>query len=83
MKLYEIKNGYIGESYVRCYAWAHDERHALKMALERFKDEADNDPGGGYPEDYWTSLVARELFNDNDGPFVSAVSSSGFFFNGR
>lgn len=29
MKLFEITTGEIGYSYVRAYAWAEDDRHAL------------------------------------------------------
>jgi hypothetical protein len=29
--LWECTNGFIGESYVRCYVWAPDEQTALSM----------------------------------------------------
>lgn len=32
MKLFEITNGAIGESYVRCYAWASTVEEALTLA---------------------------------------------------
>jgi len=34
MNLYEIKTGYVGESYERCYVWADSEERAKQLFKE-------------------------------------------------
>ena len=41
MKLFEITNGWMGESYVRVYVIAESEAQALALAREKYKAEAD------------------------------------------
>ena len=40
MHLYEAENGWLGESYVRCYVWAPDEATARALAIASFRQEA-------------------------------------------
>lgn len=41
MKLYEVTNGWLGESHVRLYAWAESEEQALEMAAEVLFDASE------------------------------------------
>lgn len=63
MTLFEITNGYIGESYVRAYAWAGSEADALRMCA------AKNGPG-----DY----TARGLFELGAAPFCTSLIDDGW-----
>lgn len=77
--LYEVTNGYIGESYTRCYAWADSELAARRMAGERFR--ADSDKLGAshrYPSEYWETLTVRKLFDADAAPFSTLVSTEGW-----
>lgn len=40
MRLYEVTNGYIGESYVRCLVVAKSSEEALELAGPKFKARA-------------------------------------------
>lgn len=68
MRLYEITTGRTGESYERCYAWAEDVKHALKLFDDNHKT-----PDGGCP-------AARCLIDEteSDTPFITDLSDSGF-----
>ena len=64
MKLFEIRNGSCGESYVRSYVWAENETHAAEMFAEV------------HPEELKFSVDL--LFDSESGPFVTFLSDSGF-----
>jgi hypothetical protein len=63
MKLFELTNGYTGESYVRCYAWAADEAHARILYELRH---------GAEPRE------VRELFDWEMREFITDLSDSGW-----
>jgi hypothetical protein len=69
MNLYEITNGYVGESYVRVYVWAKDDEQAYGLAEERFGK-------AGYPEEAPLSL--KVLFSQDAQPFCTIPSDEGF-----
>lgn len=64
MKLFEITDGFWGCSYVRAYAWSVNENESLEMAKAKFKKGA--------------ALEARLLFDSNEKPFCTEVSSEGW-----
>lgn len=66
MKLYEVTNGWTGESYVRVYVWAPDDTAAAEMAREAFG------PGKA------SSLCVMELFSADSPPFVTQPSDCGW-----
>lgn len=74
MKLYEIVNGYIGESYVRCYAWAESTEQALTLARAQYEAHAD------YHKDptYWERLEVTELFDASAAPFATPPNDHGW-----
>lgn len=69
MKLFEARNGQNCFSYVRCYIWAPDEGAAELMAVKQFQqsgiDRSDN-------------IKIKALFDENAGPFVTAVNDEGW-----
>lgn len=73
MSLYEVTNGYHGESYVRVYVWCASEHMALKLAKESFREAA-----GNHGADYWTNLRAEFLFSADNESFASKPSNNGF-----
>ena len=70
MKLFEIRNGYHGESYVRVYAWAETKEEAIALAQKSFTESK------AYPLD--SRLEIKELLDQSTGRFVSLPSDSGF-----
>lgn len=77
MKLYEVRNGFTGESYVRVYVWAPDEQMAREMASEAFRKESDK-RSSPYSESYWTNLEVEELFSASRLRFVTKPSDAGW-----
>jgi hypothetical protein len=73
--LWEVENGYMGESYMRCYAWAATEEEALRLAREQFQQAPQGRSDG---EEYWSDLSARCLFPADAKPFVTKPSGSGW-----
>lgn len=69
MNLYEIANGWIGESYVRTYVWAHDEAEARILAAEAFESRQE-----GSSEDMRVTFC----FSSDAQPFASVPSDSGW-----
>lgn len=66
MNLYEITNGYWGESYRRCYAWAESEATALqKFAVEN-------------PDYRRDGLQVNLLFSEGVDAFCTRMSDSGW-----
>jgi len=71
MNLYEITNGYTGESYVRVYAWASSEKRALELAKESF----------GIANRLKTKdLEIKLLFSASYPEFCTRPSDDGFAF---
>lgn len=74
MHLYEVTNGWIGESYVRVYAWADDEVTALAMARAAYaRDRPDS----------VERLIITHLFSATDNSFVTDPSDSGWGTDAR
>lgn len=73
MNLYEVRNGYIGESYVRVYIWCRSEAEAVEMARSQFAAERTylDEP------EYSERLTAHLLFSSDAAPFVTEPSDSG------
>ena len=69
MNLYEITNGYVGESYVRVYVWAEDEEQAFSLAEPKFDEK-------GYETS--TPLSIKFLFAQDEKPFSTIPSDDGF-----
>lgn len=64
MTLFEIKNGYIGESDVRCYVWAPDQETAEKIYREQYPDHAVHE--------------IRALFHSGTATFITKLSDNGW-----
>lgn len=64
MKLFEITNGMIGESYVRCYVWAKSCSDALEAAKLEMGSER--------------KLQCLLLFEDTAPGFCTKKSDSGW-----
>ena len=75
MTLYEVTNGYQGESSVRVYVWCADKRTALAMAEKFLRTERGH---LDYPEAYYSDLYANRLLHDRSVPFATKASDSGW-----
>lgn len=75
--LYEVTNGWMGESYLRCYAWADSEEEALDLAQARFAQRAESK---GSPEfSARGKLSCMRLFAaEGSDSFATLVSDSGW-----
>jgi len=71
MKLYEITNGYTGYSYVRVYVVADNEKKAIELAREKFKEEAEDRIA--YNEKYYNNLEAEVMCENVCQEWVSEV----------
>jgi hypothetical protein len=71
MKLYEITNGYCGNSYVRCLVVAENKEKAVELATPKFKAESNNEYNS-YPDKYWNNLDAEEIC-DCENEFVGEI----------
>jgi hypothetical protein len=71
VKLYEVRNGFIGEGYVRVYVWSPDEETARQLAADAFRKDDES-------ENYWTNLEVEELFDARRAPFATAPSDCGW-----
>ncbi|MBI4738995.1 hypothetical protein HY772_05555 [Candidatus Woesearchaeota archaeon] len=67
MNLYEIRNGSVGESYVRVYCWAKSEEQALELGRKKFVGSSE--------------LDIKLLFSESDDEFCTEPSDSGFDVN--
>jgi len=77
MKLYEILNGYMGESYVRCLAIAEDENTAVEKARIEYKKvwaESQTTAISKYNENYYTELKAYIICDDVSKGYVGKVN---------
>lgn len=72
MTLYEVTNGYLGQSYIRVYVWCEDETTAIDMARESFKSD------DGYDETYYNKLRCVKLFSGDSKPFSTLPSGDGW-----
>lgn len=85
--LYEVTNGWMGESYVRVYVWAADEKQARELACVAYEREV----RGGTPyrpetpeelerrvEDRVKNLEVTLLFRADAEPFSTVPSSDGW-----
>lgn len=68
--LYEATNGWMGESYVRCYVWAESKERAFVLADEAFARENPNYKPG--------NISMRPMLNADSEEFASTPSDSGF-----
>jgi len=68
MNLYEVRNGYMGESYVRVYVWCEGIDVAREMAskIDEKWQAADE-------------LEVEFLFSEHSVPFITLPSDSGWF----
>lgn len=73
MYLFEVTNGFIGESYIRVYVWADSEEAALAFARQTYQDNAKN-----YGEHYWSNLHCRKLFSQTDSSFCTLPDDAGW-----
>lgn len=64
MSLYEIQTGHIGESYVRCYVWAENEKHARDLFEEKHTGR--------------TLERITYLMSISDSPFCTNLSDTGW-----
>lgn len=83
MQLYEVTNGWFGESYVRVYVWAENDNQAKNMARASFERAALSElPMLDNRTSYFSDLTVKRLFGSLDTPFVTAPSDAGFNFEG-
>jgi hypothetical protein len=66
LTLFEITNGWMGESYCRSYVWAEDEAAAFAL-FETM-----------YPGDESNSMTIQPLFRADAAPFCTKLSDSGW-----
>ena len=66
MKLYEVCNGFIGNSSVKVFVIADTEEKALEIARDKFLKEASEIIYGKprYPSSYYENLTAKCLCED-------------------
>jgi hypothetical protein len=67
MRLYEVTNGYMGASYVRCLVIAENEERALELAKEQYKNKDSR-------EKYWNNLYAECICEDVTKEFAGDVA---------
>lgn len=60
MNLYEITNGFTGESYVRCLVVAENKERAIELAKPEFEKE-DERYKGRYSKNLEAELVFKDL----------------------
>ncbi len=62
MKIYEVTNGWIGVSGVRCYVKANNEKEAIKKALCQYKKYAIEK---NKPNTFYNQLKASVFLDEN------------------
>jgi len=67
MGLYEVTNGYIGESYVRCLVVAESPEQAIELAKPKYAEKANG------RENYMGGLNAECLCPDVSQPWAGEV----------
>jgi hypothetical protein len=73
MTLFVLVTGGIGESYERCYVWAHDRAHAFQLAWPICQAKYHD-----ITEEEVRALEIHALFDASAAPFCSPLSDSGF-----
>lgn len=68
MKLYEVTNGYLGFSYVRCYVIAESEERAVEIAREKYKAASI-----GYKDAYYNNLTAEVMCENTSEEYASNI----------
>jgi hypothetical protein len=72
--LYEVTNGFTGNSYVRCYVWTDGgEVRAREVAQERFAAD-----GKRNPLNYYTKLSVEALFCAESPEFATLPDDDGW-----
>jgi len=61
MKLFEVTNGWMGNSYVRVLVIAEDEEEAKTLATEPLKKDGKSQ---GHDKLYWSRLECKTLCED-------------------
>lgn len=77
MKLFEVTNGWCGESYVYVLVIASSEAEAMELASEKLHKDAFYDWGDKrqrYNDSYWKDLKATVLCEDVSVPWAGNVS---------
>lgn len=70
MRVYEVTNGYVGNSYTRVYVIAENEDRAKEIAKERYKKVAkEND----YRNDYFENLKEECICEDTTKEWCSEM----------
>ena len=72
MKLYIAYNGYTGNGEVSCVIIAEDEEHAIKLAVEKYKEEVENCKY--YDEDYYANVTVVLMCEDTSKEFKGPIS---------
>lgn len=72
MKLFEVTNGWIGNSYVRCLVIASNEEEAIKLTSSLYKKEAKDRQ---YANTYFEGLKAEILCEDTSSFWVGDITS--------
>ena len=72
MKLYEVTNGYIGFGVVKVLVIAKDEKTAIKLARQKFKEQVKKQPRL-YDENYYNVLQAKCICNNVNEEWISEI----------
>lgn len=75
MQLYEVQNGWMGESIVRAYVWASNRDEAQELATEAFKVDAVK---YHRTSAYYDKLYFRLLLETDHPSFCTKPSDSGW-----
>lgn len=71
MKLFEITNGWMGNSYVRLLCVAESKEKALKLAMPKFEKDGKRQ---NHPDFYWKELNVTILCDDVSKSWCGEVS---------
>ena len=78
--LYEVTNGWTGESHFCCYVWASSPYQAYGLGELSYQEKAAKD---NYPPEFWKNLTVRLLFTLQARPFATEPSGSGWHARGE
>lgn len=77
--LYEVRNGWMGESHVRTYVWVDSEKDAEAFAVQAFEIECDNVGRVGTERvAYCLVRDVLSLFRETDAAFATTPSDYGW-----
>lgn len=71
MKVYEVANGYVGNSYTRVYVIAKDDDEAENIARKKYKEYAKET--GCYGEDFYKDLKVECICEDTTKEWCSEM----------